>query len=171
MSAQVVGTFRKTMNGTARGLKLAFHLYSFVDFGLDGGNSLRRGLLGVGVFFVFGTLASFYAGMTLVFPGTSLDRLWVLNPRAHHELSAFGRWTGISFFLLACALALTTLGWFKRRLWGWRLAVVIVASQVLGGLVHIFFGRVAQGVVGLTISGALLFYFLGAKVRAEFARP
>lgn len=161
----------RTMNGAARGLKLVFHLYSFIDFGLGGGSSLRRDLLGVGVFFVFGTLASFFAGMTLEFPGSPWDRLWALNPRAHHELSAFGRWTGIPFLLLACALALTTFGWFKRRVWGWGLAVLLVASQVLGGLVHIFLGRFGEGAVGLTIAGALLVYLLRGKVRAEFAKP
>jgi len=128
------------------------------------------GFIAVGVFFFFGTLASFLAGITLAFPGTPLDRIWVLNLRAFRELGPLGRPIGIPFLLLSVALAFTTLSWFRHRLWGWRLAVVLVASQVVGGLVHIILGRIAEGVVGLTISGALLFYLLRGKVRAEFAR-
>ena len=65
-------------------------------------------------------------------------------------------------------LAAAGMGWFKRRLWGWRLAVAIIAIQVLGDLVSVFLGRVVEGGIGVTIAGALLLYLLQAKVRAVF---
>jgi uncharacterized membrane protein YfcA len=71
--------------------------------------------------------------------------------------------------LLALALALAGMSWLKRRRWGWRLAVVIIGTQVLGNLVSIFLGRIVEGVVGFTIAGALLLYIIRPDVRSTFA--
>ena len=130
-----------------------------------------RGIAAVGIFLLFGAVMASLAAMTLVWPGTAVDRLWAFNPRAHRELAPFGKTAGIPFLLLGVTLFFTSVGWFKRRLWGWRLAVFIVATQVLGGLVHIFLGRVVEGGVGVAIAGALLFYLLRVKVRAIFDDP
>ena len=63
------------------------------------------------------------AGTTLVCPGTALDRLWTLNKLAYDQLARMGTGVGTLFLLLSTALMAATVGWFKRRLWGWRLAV------------------------------------------------
>ncbi|HEV3039552.1 MAG TPA: hypothetical protein VHA33_17400 [Candidatus Angelobacter sp.] len=41
------------------------------------------GITVLALFFVFGTLASGLTTAMLIVPGTSLDALWRLNPRAH----------------------------------------------------------------------------------------
>jgi hypothetical protein len=98
-------------------------------------------------------------------PGSALDRIWNLNPRAHEELAPFGRVVGIPFLLLGATLAVASLGWFKRRRWGWQLAVAIIATQVLGDLVNIFRGDLLRGGIGFLIAGALLSYLLSAPQR------
>ncbi len=110
------------------------------------------------------------AGTTLVWPGSALDRIWNLNPRAHEELAPFGRVVGISFLLLGATLAVASFGWFKRRRWGWRFAVAIIATQVLSNLVNIFRGDLLRGGIGLLIAGALLFYLLQPQLRSVFSR-
>ena len=72
------------------------------------------------------------AAITLLSPGTPLDELWVLNPIAYKRLAPLGRTVGILFLLLGAALATAGIGWFRRRLWGWMLAVTIIAIQVVG---------------------------------------
>jgi len=128
-----------------------------------------RGMTAMGVFLLFGAAMALIAGTSLMRPGTALDRMWALNPRAYHELSPLGRSAGFLFLLLALALALTGMSWLKRRRWGWRLAVVIIGTQVLGNLVSIFLGRIVEGVVGFTIAGALLLYIIRPDVRSTFA--
>lgn len=127
-----------------------------------------RGLTCLGFFLIFGALMGSLAGTTLVWRGTTLDRVWVLNPRAYIRLAPFGTVVGIAFFLLSLTLAVAAFGWFKRRLWGWWLTVVIIATQVLGDLVNLFLGRDVEGWIGVAIAGGLLFYLLRQEVRAAF---
>jgi hypothetical protein len=72
------------------------------------------------------------AGTTLLWRGTALDHVWTLNPRAYKQLARFGSKAGILLLLVGVALALSGIGWFKRRIWGWRLAVAIIATSIVG---------------------------------------
>jgi hypothetical protein len=127
-----------------------------------------RGLTAVGIFLFFGAVMASLAGTTLLWRGTILDRMWVLNSAAYKRLVPLGGVAGMLFLLLGTALAVAGTGWFKRRLWGWRLAVVIIATQVLGDLVNLLRGDVVKGAIGFTIAGGLLFYLLRSEVRAAF---
>ena len=91
-----------------------------------------------------------------------------LNPRAYRELATHGEIVGISFVLLGITLAIAGVAWFKRRVWGWRMTVSIIATQVLGDLVNAFTGDVVRGLIGLIIAGPLLVYLLSRHVRAAF---
>src|SRR5689334_17986175 len=51
----------------------------------------------VGVFLVFGACMAALAGTTLVWQGTALDRLWVLNKSAYMQLAPIGRLVGTLF--------------------------------------------------------------------------
>ena len=132
------------------------------------GFKMPHGITAVGVFLFFGATMASIAGTTLTWPGTFLDRLWVLNPTAHKQLATFAKPAGILFLLLAAVLAIAGTGWFKRRLWGWRLAVAVIATQVLGDLVNFFKGDYLRGGVGFSIVTALLFYLSRPVVRAVF---
>jgi hypothetical protein len=130
---------------------------------------LPRGMTAIGIFLLFGALMASLAGTTLVWRGTVLDRMWTLNPRAYSDLAPLGQPMGLLFLSLAVALLLAGTGWLKRRRWAWRLAVVIIGTQVLGDATNFFYGRIRQGVVGVTIAGALLIYMTRPYVRAIFA--
>ena len=108
------------------------------------------------------------AGTTLIWRGTVLDRMWALNSPAYQRLAPFGKTIGVPFLLLSATLLISAIGWFSRRLWAWRLAVAIVATQVVGNLVNIFLGDFVRGGVGFVIAGALLFYLLRPHIRAAF---
>ena len=134
------------------------------------GHQMPRGITAVGVFLFFGATMASFAGTTLTWPGTFLDRLWALNPAAHKQLATFAKPAGVLFLLLAATLALAATGWFKQRLWGWRFAVAVIATQVLADLVNFFRGDYWRGGVGFSIASTLLFYLLRPAVRAVFNR-
>ena len=124
----------------------------------------------MGVFLFFGVVMATVAGVTLVWRGTFLDHLWVLNPSAHNQLSLLGAAAGVAFLLLGLILAVAGVGWFRRRFWGWAFAAAIIAMQVLGSIVNAARGDFLKGSVGFLLSGALLYFLLRPKVRAAFAR-
>jgi hypothetical protein len=127
-----------------------------------------RALTAIGIFLFFGAVMASLAGTTLLWRGTVLERMWSLNPTARKQLMAFGGMAGVLFLLLGATLAVAGIGWFKRRLWGWWLAVFIMAIQALGDLVNVLRGDVVKGAIGFTIAGGLLFYLLRSEVRAAF---
>jgi hypothetical protein len=131
---------------------------------------LHIGITGMGIFLFFGATMAFLAGTMLLWRGTILDHIWAFNAAAYRQLAPFAKTVGIPFLLLGTTLLVAGIGWFKRHLWGWRLAVGIIAVQVLGDLVNAFMGDVARGGVGFVVAGALLVYLLRPEVRAAFAR-
>ena len=129
-----------------------------------------RGLTAVGIFLCFGATMATFAATTLLWPGTRLDRAWELNQTAHRQLAPYGAFAGLLFLLLSAALLASAIGWFKRRRWGWMLAVVIIAVQAGGDLVNAVRGDLVKGAVGVAIAGAMLGYLLQPAVRMAFAR-
>ena len=134
------------------------------------GNGKPAGFAAIGVFLFFGATMASLAATTLLLPGTPLDRAWILNPTAYKQLSPLGSKVGILFLLLAVLLVLSGVGWFRRRLWGWRLAVAIIATQVLGDITNLVRGDWLRGGTGFIIASALLLYLLTPRVRAAFSR-
>jgi hypothetical protein len=122
----------------------------------------------MGVFLFFGASMALLAGTTLIWQGTLLDHIWVLNAPAYRQLAPFGKTVGVPFLLLSAALAVAGVGWFGRRLWRWWLTVVIIATQVLGDLISIFMGHFVRGAVGVTIASALLIYLFRPVMRSAF---
>jgi len=127
------------------------------------------GFTAICVFLFFGALMASLAATTLLWRGTALDRVWALNPTAYKQLAPLGAEVGLLFLVLGVALITAGIGWFRHRLWGWRLAVVIIATQVLGDVVNCVRGDWLRGGTGVVIAGALLLFILRARVRAAFA--
>jgi hypothetical protein len=127
------------------------------------------GFAALGIFLCFGTTMASLAAITLLWRGTSLDRIWSLNPTAYRQLVPFRHSAGELFFLLGLALVVAAIGWFRRRLWGWRLAVAIIATQVFGDVINCIRGDWLRGGIGIVIAGALLLFLLRPMVKKAFA--
>ncbi len=127
-----------------------------------------RGFIPIGAFFLFGATMSSYAAITLLKPGTVLDRLWVLNKTGHAQLASLGKGAGLGFIVLAALLCAASVGWFKRRYWGWVLGTTIVAFNAAGDLVNLVIGEHLKGAVGVAIAGLLLIYMIRTEVRNFF---
>jgi len=128
-----------------------------------------RGFTAIGIFLFFGAVMASLAATTLLWQGTALDRVWALNPTAYKQLAPLGGVVGIFFLVLGVALVTAGIGWFRRRLWGWRPAVGIISTQVLGDVVNCVRGDWLRGGPGVIIAGALLLFLLRPRIRAVFA--
>lgn len=141
-----------------------------MDSATPSGARLPMSMTAVGVFLVFGACMSGLAGTTLVWQGTTLDKVWGLNPTAYRRLAPLGTNVGPLFLLLSATMFIASVGWFKRRRWGWGLALGIISTQITADTVNLVRGDYLRGGTGLTIAGALLYYLLHPKVRNTF-RP
>src|ERR1035438_10116024 len=124
-----------------------------------------RGFAIMGAFFVFGATMAAYAAATLFEPGTVLDRLWALNKTGHAQLAALGKGAGLGFVVLSALLCAASVGWFRRRYWGWVLGVTIIAINAAGGVVNGAMGEWLKGAVGVAIAGLLLIYLTRSEGR------
>jgi hypothetical protein len=150
----------RTVYGCIRLSKNHFHVFT---------NHPNKAVFAIGFFLAFATCAASYAALTLLFPGTILDRAWALNPRAHAQLAPLGRSIGLAFSLLALLSLITTFGWFRRRLWAWRLCVAGIFVQSLGDFVNFFRGDHVAGALGILLATALLVWLLRPNLRSAFA--
>jgi hypothetical protein len=121
-----------------------------------------------GILLFLVALIASLAATTLRWRGTPLDRIWVLNPMAYKHLTPMGGAVGLLFLLLSAALITAGIGWLRRRLWGWRLAVIIVAVQASGDVVNLIRGDWLGGGTGFMIAAALLWFLLQPRLRAAF---
>jgi hypothetical protein len=126
------------------------------------------GFTAIGIFLFFGATMAGLAATTLLRRGTALDRIWALNPTAYQQLTTLGSMAGALFLFLSAALAAAGIGWFQHRRWGWRLAVIIIGTQILGDLTNCVRGDWVRGGAGVVIAGALFLFLLRRRIRSAF---
>lgn len=127
------------------------------------------GFTAMGSFLFFGATMASLAAITLLWRGTILDRVWVLNPIAFRQLLLIATKAGVLFLLLGVALATAGILWFRRRRWGWKLAVIIIGIQLAGDLVNCVRGDWLRGGTGVIIAGALMVFLLRPGIRTAFS--
>lgn len=131
-------------------------------------NNKPLGYTAIGVFLFFGATMASYATVTLAWPGTFLDRGWALNPVAHQQLATAGKGLALPFVFLALAFFLAGLGWFRRRRWGWILAVSLFGINFLGDVFTASRGEWVKGGVGILFAGLLITYITRPPTRNYF---
>src|SRR3954469_21203797 len=129
----------------------------------------RRFIQVIGAFLLFSTAIALSASFTLLFPGTFLDRIWVVNPSAYQELLPFAKVAGAGFLLLAPLVVCVGYGLLRFRRWAWQLGIAGIIANALGDMVNLWRGEVFKGVFGLVIALAILLFLLSPAVRKLFA--
>ena len=121
---------------------------------------MPRGITAIGVFLIFATTMATLAAITLIHPGTPLDRAWSLNPNAYRVMSPLSPSIGIAFLFLAVSLAIAAFGWLHRAWWGWLMTLAILLTQLLGDAFNLLSGDYLRGTIGVLIAGALIAYVI-----------
>jgi hypothetical protein len=65
-------------------------------------------------------------------------------------------------------MAIASVGWFKRRFWGWGLAITIISTQIAGDSINPVKGDFVRSGTSLATAGALLLCLLRPTVRTTF---
>jgi len=122
----------------------------------------------VSLFFLFGAAMSGLTFLMLLFPGSPLDALWRLNPRAHQGLGALGRPTSVLMAATSLACLTAAVGLWHCVRWGLWTAVTILAINIVGDAGNTVVTGDKRALIGLPIGGLMIWYLVSQ--RGRFAR-
>ena len=126
------------------------------------------GITALSLFFLFGAGASFVSSISLLFPGSFLEPIWRLNPRARSGLGDMGVWAVILMGAICLACASAAVGLWRGARWAYWLAVSLLAINLLGDILNVFLGTEPRAVIGIPIALAILAFMMSRRVRRFF---
>src|SRR5437868_13588451 len=115
------------------------------------------------LFFIFGAGMASLTALMLLFPGSILEPLWRLNPRAHEGFGAMGAWAVLLMLTVATACAVAAAGLWRCTRWGTTLAIVILSVNLLGDTMNALIGRNWRTLIGLPVGGAMILYLMSQR--------
>jgi uncharacterized membrane protein (DUF2068 family) len=121
----------------------------------------------ISLFFVFGATMSALATFLLLVPGTILDTLWRLNPRARAEFSAMPHQAALLMMVIYMACLAAGHGLWRCRRWGLWLAVAILIVNTCGDIVTALVVHDWRTLIGPPIAGLMIWSLV--RVRRVFA--
>ena len=107
--------------------------------------------------FGIGTCASLVSVIALTFPGSFLEPIWRLNPRARAGFSYLGNWSILLMLLVCAGCSLTAIGLWRGRRWGYTLAALMIVINLVGDVVNLLAGE-TRAIAGIPIALLLLLY-------------
>jgi uncharacterized membrane protein (DUF2068 family) len=127
------------------------------------------GIVALTLLFLFGTVASFVSLVALAVPGSFLEPIWKLNPRAHAGFATMHRWAIVLMCVVCVACALTAVGLWRGARWGYWLAIVMLAVNLLGDIANVLVGTERKALIGIPIVIIILIFLVSKRVRDFFA--
>jgi hypothetical protein len=126
------------------------------------------GVTALAIFFGAGAIISGTSAVALLAPGSFLDQLWNLNPRARTAFVNMGGWSPLLLCVVCLACGLAAVGFWRQRRWGYRLGIGLLVVNLTGDLVNVVLGTEPRAAVGIPIVVLLLVYLARSRVRESF---
>ena len=132
---------------------------------------MRRplGITALSLFSFAGAILAGVAASSLAVPGSPLEPIWRLNPRGHAGLARLNGWAVPLLAGVSGACAVTGVGLWRRRRWGYALAVAGLSVHIAADTWNVVSGTEPRAIVGIPIVAALLVYLRRPDVRRAFA--
>lgn len=122
------------------------------------------------IFFAAGAVICLVTMFALAFPGGFLEPIWRLKPEARVEFQQIGSWSIALMGVVGAACGLAAIGLAKRAEWGRRLAIGILAVNLVGDTLNAIFRRDPITLIGLPIGGLLIWYLMRKGDRREVGK-
>ena len=108
------------------------------------------------LFFLVGALISFTASVSLLFPNSFLKPIWRLNPRAQVAFMSIGWWAVVLLLAVCAACLAAAIGLWRGARWGHRVAVTMIAINLIGDIANTVPGIEASALIGVPMAAAIL---------------
>ena len=103
------------------------------------------------------------AALMLLFPGSVLESLWQLNPRAKEGFAALGTWAVLLMASVCSACAAAAVGLWRCARWGYWMALLILSINLLGDTINAIVLRDWRTIIGLPIGGLMIIYLVRTR--------
>ena len=118
------------------------------------------GIILLAVFFGAGALICLVTMLALAFPGGFLEPIWRLRPDARIEFQKLGNWSIPLMATVGTACGLASLGLARQADWGRRLAIGILAVNLIGDTLNAFLRDDLRTLIGLPVGGLMIWYLM-----------
>ena len=122
--------------------------------------SRPRLITALSIFFLVGAMISLTASIPLLHPDSFLKSMWRLNPRAHENLSGLGLWAVVLLSAVSVFCAAAAVGLWRESRWGYRIAIGLMAVNLVGDVTNVVLGTEPRAIVGVPIAAAILIYLI-----------
>lgn len=129
------------------------------------------GITALSIFLLFGAAASFVSSVSLLFPGSFLEPMWQLNPRAREGFAGIGVWAVILMCAVCVGCASASVGLWRGARWGYWLALSLLAINLLGDIINVITGAEPRAAIGIPIVLTILAFLRSRRVLSFFERP
>jgi hypothetical protein len=126
------------------------------------------GITALAIFFGLGAIISMMACVSLLAPGSALEPMWRLNPRARQAFQRVDPAGPLLLGVVSAACASAAGGLWGGKPWGYRVAVALLVVNLLGDIANVLLGVEPRAIVGVPIVAALLVFLASARVRSYF---
>src|SRR3954451_1028184 len=109
------------------------------------------GITALALFFVFGNVMSGLTAVMLSFPGSVIEPLWRLNPRAREGFVGMGGWAVVLMLVVCVACATAAVGLWRCSRVGYWTALVVLAINLVGDTANAVVGHDWRTLIGLPI--------------------
>jgi uncharacterized membrane protein (UPF0136 family) len=105
--------------------------------------------------------------LALAFPGGFLEPIWRLKPEARVEFQKIGSASVALMAVVGAACGLAAVGLARNADWGRRLAIGVLAVNLVGDSLNALLRHDPRTLIGLPIGGLMIWYLLKKRRSAE----
>jgi hypothetical protein len=116
------------------------------------------------IFFAAGALICLVTMLALAFPGSFLESIWQLKPEARVQFLQIGRGASIALMaVVGVACGSAAIGLARNAEWGRRLAIAVLAVNLIGDSLNALLRHDPKTLIGLPIGGLMIWYLSRAR--------
>jgi hypothetical protein len=123
------------------------------------------------IFFLAGAAIAFLSAGALFFPGSVLEPMWDINPRAREAFESMGLWAVALMAAVGLACGSSAIGLWKGTRWGHWLALDLLGVNLVADALNALLGTEPRAALGVPIASAIIAYLTTKRVRRFFRPP